>query len=79
MAIHRQVVDEIRDTPKFATSVEFKQQEQRLLANVVASEERLNGRFHEVLTELTATLSSTINTQLAATKEVSTHLEVTSA
>jgi hypothetical protein len=42
MATHRQVVDEIRDAPDFVTLVEFKQ---RLLTNVAASEERLNGRF----------------------------------
>jgi hypothetical protein len=43
MATHRHVVDEIRDAQEFGTSVEFKQHEQRLLANVAASEERLNG------------------------------------
>jgi hypothetical protein len=37
MAAYGQVVDEIRDAPEFVTSVEFKQQEQRLLANVAAS------------------------------------------
>jgi hypothetical protein len=45
MATDRQVADEIRDTPEFVTSLEFRQHEQRLLANVAASEERLNGRF----------------------------------
>jgi hypothetical protein len=45
MATYRQVVDEIRDAPKSVTYVKIKQQEQRLLANVAASEERLNGRF----------------------------------
>jgi hypothetical protein len=46
MAIYRQVVDEIRDAPEFVTSFEFKQLEQRLLANASTSKERLNGRFH---------------------------------
>ena len=74
MATDTQVVDEIHDATEFVASVEFKQQEQRLLANVVASEERLNGRFRQAFTELTATLSSTIITQLAAAKQVSTQL-----
>jgi hypothetical protein len=74
MATDRQVVDEIRDAPEFVTSVEFKQQEQLLLANAAASKERLNGRFQQAFTELTATLSSTIITQLATAKQVSTQL-----
>jgi hypothetical protein len=45
MATDRKVVEEIRDAPEFVTSIEFKQQEQRLLTNVAVSEERLNGRF----------------------------------
>jgi hypothetical protein len=36
MATDRQVDDEIRDAPEFVTSVEFKQHEQRLLANAAA-------------------------------------------
>jgi hypothetical protein len=43
MATDRQVDDEIRDAPEIVTSVEFKEHEQRLLANAAASEERLNG------------------------------------
>jgi hypothetical protein len=35
---------------------------------------RLNGRFHQAFTELTATLSSTIITLLATTNQVSTQL-----
>jgi hypothetical protein len=37
MAADRHGFDEIRDAPEFVTSVEFKQQEQRLLANDAAS------------------------------------------
>jgi hypothetical protein len=74
MVTDRQVVEEIRDAPEFVTSVEFKQHEQRLLANAAASEERLNGRFQLAFTELTATLSSTIITQLPAAKQVSTQI-----
>jgi hypothetical protein len=65
-----QVVDEIRDAPEFVTLVEFRQHEQRLLANAAASEERVNGRFQQAFTELPVTLSSTIITQLAAPKQV---------
>jgi hypothetical protein len=65
MATDRQFDDEIRDAPEFVTSVELKQHEQRLLANAAALEERLNGRFQQAFTELTAMLSSTIITQLA--------------
>ena len=76
MATDRQVVEEIRDAPEFVTSVEFKQHEQRLLANAAASEERLNGRFQQAFTELTATLSSTIITQLpsSSANKVNTQL-----
>jgi hypothetical protein len=74
MATNRQGINEIRDAPEFVTLVEFKQHEQRLLANVVVSEERLNGQFQQAFTELTATLSSTIITQLAIAKQVSTQL-----
>jgi hypothetical protein len=74
MATYRQVVDETRDAPEFVTSVEFKQHEQRLLANAAASEKRLNGRFHHAFTELTATLSSTTITQLAPAQQISTQL-----
>jgi hypothetical protein len=74
MVTDRQVVDEIRDAPEFVTYVEFKQQEQRLLANAAASEERLNGRFQQTFTELITTLSSAIITQLAAVKQVITQL-----
>jgi hypothetical protein len=66
MATYRQVVAEIRDAPEFVTSLDFKKQEQRLLANATIAEERLNDRFHEAFTELTATLSLTHITQLAA-------------
>jgi hypothetical protein len=45
MATYTQGVDEIRDAPEFVTSVDFKQHEQRLLANAAASEKRLNGQF----------------------------------
>jgi hypothetical protein len=38
MATNKQVDDEIRDAPEFDTSVEFKEHEQRLLANDAASE-----------------------------------------
>jgi hypothetical protein len=72
MATNIQVDDENRDAPEFVTSLLFKEHEQRLLANVAALEERLNGRFQQAFTELTATLSSTIITQLAAAKQVST-------
>jgi hypothetical protein len=72
MATHRQVVDEIRDAAEFVTSLQFKQQEQRLLANASASQERMNGRFRQAFTELTATLSSTLIIQLAAARRVST-------
>jgi hypothetical protein len=65
MATYRHIVDEIRDAPEFATLVEFKQHEQRLLAHATASEERLNGRFYHAFTELTATLSLILITQLA--------------
>jgi hypothetical protein len=37
--IHRQVVDEIRDSPEFVTSLEFKQQEQRLLKKYSLTEQ----------------------------------------
>jgi hypothetical protein len=37
MAIYRQVVDEIRDELEFVTSLEIKQDEQRLLVNAAAS------------------------------------------
>jgi hypothetical protein len=37
MAADIQGVEEIRDAPEFVTSVEFKQYEQRLLANAAAS------------------------------------------
>jgi hypothetical protein len=40
MATYRQVVDEFRDAPEFFISFEFKQQQQRLLANVAILEER---------------------------------------
>jgi hypothetical protein len=72
MATERQVANEIRDAPEFVTLLELKQHEQRLLVNVVASEERKNGRFQQAFTKLTATLSSTIATQLALAKHVST-------
>jgi hypothetical protein len=72
MAIDRQVDDENCDAPEFVTSIEFKEHEQRLLANDAPSEERLNCHFQEAFTELTATLSSIIITQLAAAKQVST-------
>ena len=44
MATYSQIVDEIRDAPEFVTFLEFKQYEQRLLANATASKERMNGR-----------------------------------
>jgi hypothetical protein len=44
----------------------------RLLANATTSEERMGGRFQQAFTELTATLSSTLITQLAATQQVLT-------
>jgi hypothetical protein len=44
----------------------------RLLANATTSEERMDGRFHQAFTELTATLSSTLITQLAAIQQVLT-------
>jgi hypothetical protein len=72
IATHRQAGDEIRDTPELVTSLESKHREQRLLANAAASEERLNGRFQQAYTELTATLSSTLITQVAGAKQVST-------
>jgi hypothetical protein len=72
MATDRQGVDETRDAPEFVRSIEFKQQEQRLLANAAALEERLNGQFQQAFTKLTATLSSTIITQLATAKQAST-------
>jgi hypothetical protein len=74
MATKRQVDAEIRDAPEIVTSAELKEHEQRLLANVAASEERLNGRFQQAFTELTARLSSTIITQLATAKQVTTKL-----
>jgi hypothetical protein len=74
MATYGQVVDEICDAPEFSTSVEFEQHEQRVLANAASSEERLNGRLQHALTELTATLSTTIITQPSTTKPVNTHL-----
>jgi hypothetical protein len=37
MATYKQAGDEIRDAPEFATSYEFKQHEQRLLANATSS------------------------------------------
>jgi hypothetical protein len=74
MATYRQLDDEIRDAPEFVTSVEFKDHEQRLIANAAASEERLNGWLQQAFTELTATLSSTIITQPAPAKQVSTQL-----
>jgi hypothetical protein len=49
MATDTQVDDEIRDAPEFITSAEFKEHEQRLLANAAASKERLNGRFQQAL------------------------------
>jgi hypothetical protein len=68
MATDRQIVHEIWDAPEFVTSSEFKQHEQGLLANAATSENHLNDRFQQAFTELTATLSSTLITQLAATK-----------
>jgi hypothetical protein len=70
MAKDRQVIAEIHDAPEIVTSFEFKQHEQRLLVNALASQERLNGRFHQSFTELTATLSSTLIIELAPTKRV---------
>jgi hypothetical protein len=67
---YQQVVDEIRDAPEIVAYVEFKQQEQRLLANASTWEERLNGRFQKAFIELTATLSSALITQLAAARQV---------
>jgi hypothetical protein len=45
MASDRQIVHKICDAPEFVSSLEFKQHEQRLLANATISEERLHGRF----------------------------------
>jgi hypothetical protein len=54
MAKDIQVKEEIRKTPEFVTSIQFKQQE-----------ERLNGWLYQAFTDLTATLSSTIIIHLA--------------
>jgi hypothetical protein len=72
MATYRQVVDEIRNAPGFATSLGFKENEQRIFANAAALEERLNDRFQQAFTEVTATLSSKLITQPSATKQVDT-------
>jgi hypothetical protein len=50
MATDKQVVDEIRDAPEIVTSLEFKQKEQRLLANAAVSQDRLNGQFQQAFT-----------------------------
>jgi hypothetical protein len=60
MATPKQVVDEIHDAPEFVTSFKFKQHEPRLLAYAATSKERLNDRFQQAFSELTATLNSTL-------------------